>query len=254
MSFSYRNILMVCACALGINGFAGAASAQDASQAMENQMKANAEALPVPEADMSAPVMEAKKPPTPVLSSTSPETVAVAKATQVGSYNPRAVDRIITLRDAVGVGVLTNPQTETVENNRRATDEELQQAKALYLPSVDLRADTGYQSIYSDPDGSVEGHSDLWRSQASLTLTQMLFDGMSTHYENERQRHRVVPGWLIDRAINRNLGRALQHHGVHVAAGHFGAHGRHGGIGHELDAHTIKRGAATQIGRIGEQE
>ncbi|MDY0029559.1 MAG: TolC family outer membrane protein [Pseudobdellovibrionaceae bacterium] len=191
MSFSYRNLLMVCACALGINGFAGSASAQDSSQAMENQMKTNAEALPVPEADMSASVMEAKQPPTPVLSSTSPETTAVAKATQVGSYNPRAVDRIITLRDAVGVGVLTNPQTETVQNNRRATDEELEQAKALYLPSVDLRADTGYQSIYSDPDGSIEGHSDLWRSQASLTLTQMLFDGMNTHYENERQRHRV---------------------------------------------------------------
>ncbi|MCB1558748.1 MAG: TolC family outer membrane protein [Alphaproteobacteria bacterium] len=183
MGFSYRKLLMVCALSLGVHGFGQAAVAQDSSMAMENQMRAEADALPVPEAE---------KPPVPVLTASSPETSAVRSVgTKVGSYNPRAVDRIITLRDAIGVGVLTNPQTETVENNRRATDEELQQAKALYLPSVDLRADTGYQSIFSDPDGAVEGHSDLWRSQASLTLTQMLFDGMESHYENERQRHRV---------------------------------------------------------------
>ncbi len=121
----------------------------------------------------------------------APESVVTPTPTQVGSYNPRAVDRIINLRDAVAVGVLTNPETEAVANNRRATDEELKQAKALYRPSIDMSADTGFESIYSDPDGSVPGHSDLWRSQASLTLTQMLFDGFSTKYENARQFHRV---------------------------------------------------------------
>jgi adhesin transport system outer membrane protein len=120
------------------------------------------------------------------------ETATVAETSaQVGAYNPRAVDRIVTLRDAVAVGVLTNPSTESLNNNRRATDEELRQAKALYLPSVDLSADTGFQSINSDPDTGAEGHSDLFRSQASLTLTQMLFDGFETKYENTRQYHRV---------------------------------------------------------------
>ncbi|MBL8642019.1 MAG: TolC family outer membrane protein [Alphaproteobacteria bacterium] len=124
---------------------------------------------------------------------TGPASVAVNENTpaQPTSYPARGTDRIVTLRDAVSVGVLTNPTTESVANNRRATDEELQQAKALYLPSVDMAADTGFQSINSDPDGQVEGHSDLYRSQASLTLTQMLFDGFSTKYENERQHHRV---------------------------------------------------------------
>ncbi len=193
MSFSYRNVLMVCAAALTVFGAGVSAKAQDAAQAMENEMKAQADALPVPQTDgmTQQVVKEEPKPLAPVLSTDSPETPAIAAATQVGSYNPRSVDRIITLRDAIGVGVLTNPKTETVQNNRRATDEELEQAKALYLPSIDMRADTGFQSIYSDPDGSISGHSDLWRSQASLTLTQMLFDGFNTRYENERQRHRV---------------------------------------------------------------
>lgn len=124
---------------------------------------------------------------------TGPASVAVNENTpaQPTSYPARGTDRIVTLRDAVSVGVLTNPATESVANNRRATDEELQQAKALYLPSVDMAADTGFQSINSDPEGQIEGHSDLYRSQASLTLTQMLFDGFSTKYENERQHHRV---------------------------------------------------------------
>lgn len=177
--FSVRTVA-VCAAALMVFANVPVAKAQ-----MEND-------LPAPGMEMmpsSAPV--ATSSPVPVLSATSPETTAVAKATQIGTYKPRATERIVTLRDAVAVGVLTNPETETVENNRRATDEELEQAKALYRPSVDMRADTGYQSIYSDPDGAVAGHSDLWRSQASLTLTQMLFDGFNTQYENERQRHRV---------------------------------------------------------------
>ena len=120
-----------------------------------------------------------------------PTAMTSAPITQVGTYTPRGTDRIINLRDAVAVGVLTNPSTEAVSNNRRATDEELQQAKALYLPSIDMSADTGFQSINSDPKGQVEGHSDLFRSQASLTLTQMLFDGFATKYENQRQFHRV---------------------------------------------------------------
>jgi len=199
MVISHSKFLTVCASALMVFSV-GVVHAQDTAQSMESEMKVSPDTLPVPnDSSAGAPIYESgvvpetAPAPAPVLAATSPETPAVSAATQIGSYNPRSTgtDRIVTLRDAVAVGVLTNPETETVENNRRATDEELEQAKALYLPSVDMRADTGYQSIYSDPDGAVSGHSDLWRSQASLTLTQLLFDGFETHYENERQRHRV---------------------------------------------------------------
>lgn len=190
MSYNNQKILMVCAAAL--LAFSPAKSwSQDAMMATPS-----ADPLPVPtgtapaamEADMQAMAPEVSQP--PVLS-VNPADATPADTTQVGSYNPRASDRITTLRDAVAVGVLTNPETEAVSNNRRATDEELKQAKALYLPSIDMRADTGYESIYSEPDGSVPGHSDLWRSQAGITLTQMLFDGFATKYENQRQYHRV---------------------------------------------------------------
>lgn len=103
-------------------------------------------------------------------------------------------EQVMTLRDAVAIGVNTNPETGVVQSNRRATDEELRQARALYLPSIDLRADTGVE--HSDDPATRGGLDDndteeLWRYEAGLTLTQLLFDGFETKYENERQKNRV---------------------------------------------------------------
>ena len=100
----------------------------------------------------------------------------------------------ITLSDAVAIGVRTNPEYNIVANNRRATDEELNQAKALYLPSIDMAADTGFE--HSD-DPSTRGGTDpddeenMWRYEAGITLTQMLFDGFETKHEVGRQKARV---------------------------------------------------------------
>ncbi len=154
------------------------------------------------------PEVKEEKPPEPILS-TAPLSTEPAAPVQVASYNPNSSDRITTLRDAVAVGVRTNPETEAVANNRRATDEELKQAKALYLPSVDAKADTGYQSIYSDPDNAAKGHSDLFRTQGSLTLTQMLFDGYSTKYENQRQFHRV-------RSASHRVKESAEYNGLNI--------------------------------------
>ncbi len=190
---------------------AGTQPTANTAPAMEADMKVAAAPTPapttIPAADMSAQSVQVAEPatgsedvppvleeqPAPILKNSEilEPTEPVAMTTQVATYTPTGKDKITTLRDAVAVGVLTNPATESVSDNRRATDEELQQAKALYLPSIDARADTGFQSINSDPRGASEGHSDLYRTQASLTLTQMLFDGYATKYENERQYHRV---------------------------------------------------------------
>ena len=100
----------------------------------------------------------------------------------------------MTLSEAISAGVMTNPEYGTVAATRRATDEELNQAKALYRPSIDFSGDTGYE--YTDDVGTRNvGLSDddesLFRYEAGLTLTQMLFDGWETKYENERQQNRV---------------------------------------------------------------
>jgi adhesin transport system outer membrane protein len=104
------------------------------------------------------------------------------------------LSKTITLNEAVAVGLATNPEYGVVANNRRATDEELNQAKALYWPSIDLRADTGAE--YSDDPATRAGadpndEEELWRYEAGVTLTQLLFDGFETRYENKRQKARV---------------------------------------------------------------
>lgn len=230
MVHQHGKVLMVCAAALMV--FAGSASAQDA-QTLESQMKtqsaAPAPAMTVPTGNINDPVpavTDAEVPaapnvtfvdpapapapapaapapevvaapapaPTPILDTYNPDTLGKAR---VSVAAPNGTQRIVTLRDAVAVGALVNPQTEAVANNRRATDEELKQAKALYMPSVDLRADTGWEYTNEDPESGIEVDEDQWRSQASLTLTQMLFDGFETKYENERQ------GWRVRSASHR---------------------------------------------------
>ncbi len=104
-------------------------------------------------------------------------------------------NKISTLQDAVKIGVSTNPEYGVVAASRRATDEELNQGKALFLPSIDFNGDTGFE--YSDDPGTRGGlDSDddetMYRYEAGLTLTQMLFDGFEAKYEVERQKARVA--------------------------------------------------------------
>ncbi|MBI2235211.1 MAG: TolC family outer membrane protein [Micavibrio aeruginosavorus] len=101
----------------------------------------------------------------------------------------------VTIAEAVGFGVSTNPEYTRNADNRRATDEELRQAKGLYLPSIDFSADLGGE--YSDNtatrnDGDGDDEETMFRRQAGLTLTQLLFDGFETKYENKRQQARVL--------------------------------------------------------------
>ncbi|MBX2834455.1 MAG: TolC family outer membrane protein [Micavibrio sp.] len=100
----------------------------------------------------------------------------------------------ISMKEAVATGLATNPEYGVVAASRRATDEELEQGKALYLPSIDMRTDAGFE--HSDDPATRSGlgsdTENLWRYDASLTLTQMLFDGFETKYEVARQQARIA--------------------------------------------------------------
>ena len=104
-------------------------------------------------------------------------------------------NKITTLRDALAVGIATNPEYGVVAASRRATDEELRQGQALFLPSVDVNGDIGFE--HSDDPGTRGGadnddEEDLLRKEIGVTLTQMLFDGWEAHYEVQRQQARAL--------------------------------------------------------------
>jgi len=108
------------------------------------------------------------------------------------STNAQEKPTEMSLSQAISVGVMTNPEYGVVAASRRATDEELNQARALYYPSIDMRADGGAE-ITDSATTRATGDDDkvFGRYDVSLTLTQMLFDGWGTKYENERQKNRV---------------------------------------------------------------
>ena len=99
------------------------------------------------------------------------------------------------LTDSVRAALQTNPEIGIVKSDRRAVDQELRLARAGYLPGVDLRAAVGPE--YSDNNTTRnrvtngDGSQRLFRSEAQLSLSQMLFDGFATDSEVERQRARV---------------------------------------------------------------
>jgi adhesin transport system outer membrane protein len=77
-------------------------------------------------------------------------------------------------------------------SRRLATDEELNQAQAGYLPRVDLNAAYGREKL-DTPETRLLGLNGnaLSRKAAGATLTQMLFDGFGVKSEVARQQSRV---------------------------------------------------------------
>ncbi len=102
-------------------------------------------------------------------------------------YAANGEDGDLSLTDAVSKGVLKSPEYAVVANNTLATKEELAQAKSLWAPSVDFLGQTGWEHTNSP----FISDKDLWRNSASLSLTQLLFDGYGTQSEIKRQKYRV---------------------------------------------------------------
>ena len=115
-----------------------------------------------------------------------------------GMLTPGATASADTLEDSILSALNFNPEVGVVQSDRRAIDQELRQARALYMPSVDLRAaigpeftnSTGTRARDSRPPGG-DASAFLTRMESQLTLTQMLFDGYATDSEVAKQLART---------------------------------------------------------------
>jgi outer membrane protein, adhesin transport system len=93
------------------------------------------------------------------------------------------------LREAVGA----NPELGAVRSNRRAIDQELEAAKGLNRPTVDLSATAGVRSgdIPDTRQGRDIRRIGRERTTAGVTVTQNIFDGFEGDSERRRQGERV---------------------------------------------------------------
>ncbi len=96
-----------------------------------------------------------------------------------------------TLQDSVYGAIETNPEIDIVKTSRRAIDQELRQARAGYLPSLDFRGAAGPEWSDNNTTRAADSDNTRFRTEAQLTLSQMLFDGYATQSEVERQQARI---------------------------------------------------------------
>lgn len=96
------------------------------------------------------------------------------------------------LKEALSTAVNDNPDIGEAIESRRATFLELEQARGLYLPQVDLEANIGPE-MRDNRTTRAAGTDNDWfnRRDLSLTLQQLIWDGGGTDAEYERQAARV---------------------------------------------------------------
>ena len=90
-----------------------------------------------------------------------------------------------TLQDAVHYMLQTNPDVKSIAYNRLARGEEVKQARAGYLPSLDISYGAGIVDQNNPFDDTSYPQSTV------LSLRQNVFRGFADQYEVERQTARV---------------------------------------------------------------
>jgi len=96
------------------------------------------------------------------------------------------------LKEAIEQAVTTNPTVLEQLNQKLSRDYDIKQARAGYLPSVDLNASYGSETSDNNATRLTKfGHSrSMNRQEAALVLRQMLFDGFETASETARHEFR----------------------------------------------------------------
>jgi len=104
-----------------------------------------------------------------------------------------------TLQDAVQYMLQTNPEIKSLAYNRLARGQQITQAKAGYLPSVDVSYGNGVED-QQKPDDDTN-----WLHSTKLTLNQNLFRGFADQYEVKRQEARVNSAAYLLQGTSENI-------------------------------------------------
>ena len=106
-----------------------------------------------------------------------------------GSLTAQAVS----ITEAIELALSTNPNIGIVASNREAVDEELKQARGLWLPQIDLALGIGRERTNDRTTRAVANSQalTLTREEASITLQQRIFDGFEANSTIAREKARV---------------------------------------------------------------
>ncbi|KDN29780.1 agglutination protein [Vibrio fortis] len=89
-----------------------------------------------------------------------------------------------TLEQAVAITLATNPEIKSIFNEFVSVKKQNDASGGAYLPSIDLDAGIGYEGINPAPNNGPD--TDLTRKEATISLTQLIWDGTATLYDMDR--------------------------------------------------------------------
>jgi adhesin transport system outer membrane protein len=93
----------------------------------------------------------------------------------------------VTLEDAVHQTLTSNPQLTGAAAAVRAAGYDVREARAGYLPSVDLDTRFGNEHSNIKQLNRPNNEDNLWRRDSGLTVTQLVWDGWATASEVQRR-------------------------------------------------------------------
>lgn len=106
------------------------------------------------------------------------------------TIHPASAD---TLHEAVRATIASHPRLEAAAHSRDAVSEELREARGLFLPEADVLVGGGAQTYDSTTTRANNTDKRVsFRKEASITITQRVFDGFEAASQVERQKARVA--------------------------------------------------------------
>jgi len=102
------------------------------------------------------------------------------------SFATTTVAQSNSIEDSVATVLAKNPQIVGMVQEFKSRQAQVEEAESGYYPTLSLRAGIGKEKLETPLR-----NTDLTYTQASLTLTQMLFDGFSVSNEVDRQTFRT---------------------------------------------------------------
>ncbi|HET9843121.1 MAG TPA: TolC family outer membrane protein, partial [Gammaproteobacteria bacterium] len=141
-----------------------------------------------------------------------------------------------TVQEAVAHALKTGPDILISANSREAIEEELREAFAGYLPTIDLNAGWGREKSENSSTripGQTDGSRTLWRTEFGINARQMLFDGFAVKNDVEGNMARVrAASWRVNNdaseialdVITAFLEINLEKELVHLARQNLNAH------------------------------
>ena len=146
--------------------------------------------------------------------------LGAAFAVTLAMVQPALGAEIITMRETVSSTLAFNPNVKAFQEYRQAAEHDLKRARSGWFPRVDARAGWGLEQ-WSDPTTRGRGGSAYHqekrtyydRSEASLTISQTIWDGLDTlnRVRIGKSRLESADSRLFDNAEGLGLDAILAH-------------------------------------------